>query len=188
MNLDMPASIKPALKGLKKPALRKEQAVKKEKFASQVKNTTDVSSILEKILNTPISVSIYDLLGRMPGLHSQFFQPWNPSRKINTQEFGSQVNNYIYKMNAIKHSNGILNKILRGKSLYTMGTNKMAVYLGSERSLYIVMLDNGAEINLMHLDLAVQLGLIITTLNHRQLSSANKSKLKFIGIAENTPV
>ena len=70
-------------------------------------------------------------------------------------------------MNAIKHSDGILNKILRGKSLYTMGTNKMAVYLGSERSLYIVMLDNGAEINLMHLDLAVQLGLIITTLNHR---------------------
>ena len=91
-------------------------------------------------------------------------------------------------MNAIKHSDGILNKILRGKSLYTMGTNKMAVYLGSERSLYMVMLDNGAEINLMHLDLAVQLGLIITTLNHRQLSSANKSKLKFIGIAENTPV
>ena len=28
----MPASIKPALKGLEKPALRKEQAVKKEKL------------------------------------------------------------------------------------------------------------------------------------------------------------
>ena len=124
----------------------------------------------------------------MSGLHSQFFQPWNPSRKINTQEFGSQVNNYIYKMNAIKHSDGILNKILRGKSLYTMGTNKMAVYLGSERSLYIVILDNRAEINLIYLDLAVQLGLIITILNYRQLLSINKLKLKFIKIIENTSV
>ena len=64
----------------------------------------------------------------------------------------------------------------------------MAAYLGSERSLYTVMLDNGAEINLIHLDLAVQLGLTITILNHKQLLSANKLKLKFIRITENTPV
>ena len=62
----------------------------------------------------------------------------------------------------------------------------MAAYLGSERSLYTVMLDNRAEINLIHLDLAVQLGLTITILNYRQLLSANK--LKFIKITENTSV
>ena len=61
------------LKESEKPALRKEQAIKKKKFASQVKNTIDVSLILEKILNTPTSVSICDLLDRMSGLHSQFF-------------------------------------------------------------------------------------------------------------------
>ena len=71
----MPALIEPVLKGLEKPALRKKQAIKKEKFTNQIKNTADVSLILEKILNTPILVSICDLLGRMPGLHSQFFQP-----------------------------------------------------------------------------------------------------------------
>ena len=48
------------------------------------------------------------------------------------------------------------------------------------------MLDNRAEINLIHLDLAVQLGLTITILNYRQLLSANK--LKFIKITENTSV
>ena len=66
----MPVLIEPAPKGPEKPVLRKEQAIKKEKFASQVKNTTDISSILENILNTPISVSIHDLLDGMPGLHS----------------------------------------------------------------------------------------------------------------------
>ena len=91
-------------------------------------------------------------------------------------------------MNAMKCSDGILDKILRDELLYTVDTNKVAVYLGSERSLYIIILDNGAEINLIHLDLAVQLGLTITTQNHRQLLSANKSKLKFIRIVENTPV
>ena len=50
------------------------------------------------------------------------------------------------------------------------------------------MLDNRAEINLIHLDLAVQLGLTITILNYRQLLSANKLKLKFIKITENTSV
>ena len=50
------------------------------------------------------------------------------------------------------------------------------------------MLDNEAEINLMHLDLAVKLGLIITILNYEQLLSANKLKSKFVGIAENTSV
>ena len=184
----MLTSIELAPKGLEKPALRKEQAIKKEKFASQVKNTTDISLILEKILNTPISVSIHDLLGGMLGLHSQFFQSQNPLKKINTQKFGPQVNNYIYEMNAIKCSDKILNKILRGKSLYAVGINKVTAYLDSGRSLYIVMLDNEAEINLMHLDLAVKLGLIITILNYRQLLSANKLKLKFMGIAENTPV
>ena len=69
-----------------------------------------------------------------------------------------------------------------------MGINKVAAYLGSERSLYTVMLDNRAEINLIHLDLAVQLGLTITILNYRQLLSANKLKLKFIKITENTSV
>ena len=120
----------------------------------------------------------------MSGLHSQFFQPQNPLRKINTQEFGLQVNNYIYEINAIKHGDGIL----RSKSLYTVGINKVAAYLGSERSLYIVILDNRAEINLIYLDLAVQLGLIITILNYRQLLSINKLKLKFIKIIENTSV
>ena len=120
----------------------------------------------------------------MSGLHSQFFQPQNPLRKINTQEFGLQVNNYIYEINTIKHGDGIL----RSKSLYTVGINKVAAYLGSERSLYIVILDNRAEINLIYLDLAVQLGLIITILNHRQLLSINKLKLKFIRIIENTSV
>ena len=120
----------------------------------------------------------------MPGLHSQFFQSQNLSRKNNTQEFGLQVNNYIYEINTIKHGDGIL----RSKSLYTVGINKVAAYLGSERSLYIVILDNRAEINLIYLDLAVQLGLIITILNYRQLLSINKLKLKFIKIIENTSV
>ena len=124
----------------------------------------------------------------MPGLHSQFFQSQNLSRKINTQEFGLQVNNYIYKINAMKYGDEILNKILRDELLYTVGINKVAIYLGSGRSLYTVMLDNEAEINLMHLDLAVKLGLMIIILNYRQLSSANKLKSKFIEIVENTPV
>lgn len=91
-------------------------------------------------------------------------------------------------MNAMKCGDRILDKILKDESLYAMSTNKVAVYLGSGRSLYTAMLDNEAKINLIHLDLAVKLRLIIITLNHGQLLSANKLKLKFIGIVENTPV
>ena len=91
-------------------------------------------------------------------------------------------------MNTMKCSDRILNKILRDELLYTVDINKVAVYLDSGRSLYIVILNNKAEINLIYLDLAVKLGLIIIILNYRQLSSANKLKLKFIRIIENTPV
>ena len=88
----------------------------------------------------------------------------------------------------MKCSDRILNKILRDELLYTVDINKVAVYLDSGRSLYIVILNNKAEINLIYLDLAVKLGLIIIILNYRQLSSANKLKSKFIEIVENTPV
>ena len=47
------------------------------------------------------------------------------------------------------------------------------------------MLDNRVEINLMHVNMAKKLQIPITKLNYRQMSSANKLKSQFIGIAEN---
>ena len=64
----------------------------------------------------------------------------------------------------------------------------MAVYLGMGPDPYSVMMDNGAKINLIHTTLTTKLGLAVTALNHRHLASVNKLKIKFAGIAENTPV
>ena len=88
----------------------------------------------------------------------------------------------------MKYRNRILNKILRGKSLYAVGTIKIVAYLDLGTTPFIVMLDNRAKINILHLSLAVKLGLTVTTLNYRYLASTNKLKSKFIEIVENTPV
>ena len=67
-----------------------------------------------------------------------------------------------------------------------MGTIKIAAYLSLRITPFTVILDNKAEINILHLNLTVKLGLIVTIFNHRYLTSANKLKSKFIGIVKNT--
>lgn len=69
-----------------------------------------------------------------------------------------------------------------------MGTIKIAVYLDLGTTSFTVILNNRAKINILHLSLAVKLRLTVIIFNHRHLASANKSKSKFIEIAENTPV
>ena len=64
----------------------------------------------------------------------------------------------------------------------------MAVYLRYDPDLYTVMLDNGAEINIMHSLITTKLGLVVMQLNHRLIISANQLKSKFLGIVEDTPV
>ena len=65
---------------------------------------------------------------------------------------------------------------MRGEALYAVGTLRMAVYLGHDPDPYTVMLDNGAEINVMHSSIATKLGLVVMELNHGLMTSANQSK------------
>lgn len=118
------------------------------------------------------------------------FQPIDLSWSVANQQldYEPEVNAMVYKMNTMQEGDGVIDKVLRGEALYAVGTLRMAVYLRKDPSLYIVMLDNGAEINIMHVGLAEKLGLTITELNYRQMTSTNQSKSKFLGIAENTLV
>lgn len=72
--------------------------------------------------------------------------------------------------------------------LYTVSTLRMAVYLGHDPDPYTVMLNNGVEINMIHSSIAAKLGLVVTQLNHRLMTSTNQLKSKFLGIVEDTPV
>ena len=72
--------------------------------------------------------------------------------------------------------------------MYAISMLRMAMYLRYDPNLYIVMLDNRAEINMMHSSIAAKLGLVVTQLNHGLMMSTNQSKSKFLGIVEDTPV
>ena len=77
---------------------------------------------------------------------------------------------------------------MKGEALYVVSTLRLAVYMGKDPDLYTVMLNNRVEINVMHSTLAAKLGLVVTQLNYKLIISANQSKLKFLGIVEDTPV
>lgn len=173
-----------------KPALRKDQVVKKEKLANQIKNTVNIGAVLERILDMEVPVPVRDLIGGMPELHKRIFQSQEVSnaKENRVPEVDPQVNSFIYETNEMRRGEGVIDKIRRGESLYAVGTIHVAVRLGIREELYSVMMDSGAEINLMYAPLAAQLGLTVTCLNRGQLASANKSKTKFKGIAEKNPV
>ena len=57
--------------------------------------------------------------------------------------------------------------------MYTVGTLRVAVYLGHDPAPYIVMLNNRVEINMMHSSMAIKLGLMVTELNHGLMTNAN---------------
>ena len=61
--------------------------------------------------------------------------------------------------------------------MYTVNTLRVAVYLRHDPAPYTVMLDNKAEINMMHLSMATKLRLVVTELNHELMTNANQSKL-----------
>ena len=60
--------------------------------------------------------------------------------------------------------------------MYTVGTLRVAVYLGHDPAPYIVMLNNRVEINVMHSSMAAKLELVVMKLNHGLMISANQSK------------
>ena len=101
---------------------------------------------------------------------------------------GPEVNAMVYETNAMQERNSVINQVMRGEALYAVSTLRMAVYLRHDPDPYPVMLDNGAEINVIHFLMATKLGLVVTQLNHGLMMSTNQSKSKFLGIVEDTPV
>ena len=112
--------------------------------------------------------------------------PW----MVSSQEIenGPEVNAMVYETNTMQERNSVIDQVMRGEALYAIGMLRMAVYLGHDPDPYIVMLDNGAEINMMHSSMAAKLGLVVMQLNHGLMTSANQLKSKFLRIAEDTPV
>lgn len=99
-----------------------------------------------------------------------------------------EVNVMIYETNTIQEGNRVIDQVIWGEVLYTVSILRIAVYLRQDPDLYMVILDNGVEINMIQSVIAAKLGLIVTWLNHRMMMSANQSKSKFLGIAKDTPV
>ena len=99
-----------------------------------------------------------------------------------------EINIIVYETNIMQERNSVIDQIMRDEALYAVGILRMAVYLRYDPDLYTVMLDNGAEINIMHSLITTKLGLVVMQLNHRLIISANQLKSKFLGIVEDTPV
>ena len=109
---------------------------------------------------------------------------------VSSQEIKNrlEVNAIVYETNTMQERNDVIDQIMRGEALYAVSMLRMAVYLGHDPDPYTVMLDNGAEINVMHSSMATKLGLVVIQLNHGLMISANQLKSKFLGIVEDTPV
>ena len=99
-----------------------------------------------------------------------------------------EINIIMYETNIMQERNSIIDQIMRDEALYAVGMLRMAVYLRHDPDLYIVILDNETEINMMHFLITAKLGLVVMQLNHRLIISANQLKSKFLGIVEDTPV
>ena len=80
------------------------------------------------------------------------------SQKI---ENGLEINIIVYKTNTMQKRNGVIDQVIRGEALYAISMLRMAMYLRYDPNLYIVMLDNRAEINMMHSLIATKLGLVV---------------------------
>lgn len=136
------------------------------------------------------TVTVRELLGGMPELHQKVFQPMEPLWMVSSKrmETKPEVNVMVYETNTIQKGNGFIDQVMRGEVLYAVGILRLAVYMGKDPNPYMMMLDNRAEINVMHSSLAAKLGLVVIQLNYRLMMSTNQSKSKFLGIMEDTPV
>ena len=160
------------------PAMQWSVGQRKDWLANQVKNLTNTDHILKRILDVQVLVTVRELLGGMPELHQRVFQPMKPPWTVSSQEMknGPEVNAMVYETNAMQERNDVIDQIMRGEALYTVGTLRVAVYLRHDPAPYTVMLDNGAEINVMYSLMAAKLGLVMMELNHGLMTSANQSK------------
>ena len=72
-----------------------------------------------------------------------------------------EVNVIMYKTNAIQERNSVIDQVMRGEALYAVSILRIAVYLGHDPDFYTVMLDNRAEINIIHSLITAKLGLVV---------------------------
>ena len=72
-----------------------------------------------------------------------------------------EVNVIIYKTNAMQERNSVIDQVMRGEALYAVSILRIAVYLGHDPDFYTVMLDNRAEINIIHSLITAKLGLVV---------------------------
>ena len=100
-----------------------------------------------------VPVIVRELLDEMPKLHQRVFQPIEPLQIVSSQKIENrpEVNIIVYKTNTIQERNSVIDQVIRGE----------AMYLRYDPNLYIVMLDNRAEINMMHSLIATKLGLVV---------------------------
>ena len=113
-----------------------------------------------------------------------------PSWMVSSQKIENEpeVNAMMYKTNTIQKRNDVIDQVIRDEALYAVGMLRMAVYLRHDPNLYIVILNNETEINMMHFLMIIKLGLVMMQLNHGLMISTNQLKSKFLEIAEDIPV
>ena len=110
-----------------------------------------------------VPVIVRELLDEMPKLHQRVFQPIEPLQIVSSQKIENrpEVNIIVYKTNTIQERNSVIDQVIRGEALYAISMLRMAMYLRYDPNLYIAMLDNRAEINMMHSLIATKLGLVV---------------------------
>ena len=61
----------------------------------------------------------------------------------------------------MQERNSVIDQVMRGEALYAVSILRIAVYLGHDPDFYTVMLDNRAEINIIHSLITAKLGLVV---------------------------
>ncbi|KAJ9246722.1 hypothetical protein DTO195F2_9269 [Paecilomyces variotii] len=177
---------------------KEKQKSKRFKVADELKGTTDVMGVMNQILDTGVQMSIRDLIGLSPNLHKALFtsQPQQVTTKAIFHDtkgvrFDASVSNTEYMVNSADQctcASSQLEPLDEDKVLYAAATLKLPIRINGYEEARNVMVDSGAEINVMHRDVANHYKLIVSQKFGGNMISADGGQTPFVGLCEEVPV
>lgn len=169
---------------------------KLNKLADELKNSTDIKDIRNRILNTTVTLSLQELLGMSDGLHRSLFS--GTRQPVTTSiEFSKGTDpGVVARVGNLGMRSRKANQMDLEETgyddeeppLYVCGTLAAWIQILEDPQRVQALLDGGAEINVMQAWLAEKHALPVTLHAKGTMRSANGGLTPFVGICERVPV
>jgi hypothetical protein len=177
-----------------KPAIRSEKVIMtraepKQKLANLLKGKVDPKELVDRVLESKVSVTVSELLGTSNSVHKAFFQEYGKGKpKVSFEDDIHEEPSKAQKDSYIVSSITASDNRQGSQVYYALATLMTKVFLGQNQKLVDVLIDDGSEINVMHERIVRKYELPITLDVGGTMKAANKMTMPFAGIADRVPI